>query len=277
LAGAARRHRVRGDGPLLNFNHETYVLLSTLVALVAVWGATWLVERALVTRVRGLPGDLAAFQTRVRLGKRIVRAFAFIFGLLVVLGAYPETQNVASAVLASGAVLALVVGLAVQRPLSNLGAGIQLAFSQPIRLGDRVTVGQETGFVDAVTLTYTVIRTDDNRRVFYPNAELISSPVSNSTIDDVTRAVTVRLPVRLGADLDRAKEIARAAAENSEFRLADRPVSVHVVDASHERVELEVAAWAGDLGAAGELASEVREHALRGLAEERLLPEPPCG
>jgi small-conductance mechanosensitive channel len=261
----------------VNLSNETYVLLSTLAALLALWAVTWLAERALVTRVHRLPGDLAAFQTRVRLGKRIVRAFAFIFGLLVVLGAYPETQGLRSALLASSAVLALVVGLAVQRPLSNLGAGIQLAFSQPIRLGDRVTVGQETGFVDAVTLTYTVIRTDDNRRVFYPNAELIASPVSNSTIEDATRAVAVRLPVRLGADLERAKEIARAAAEGSPFRLRDRTISVHVVDATHERVEIEVSAWAGDQGAAGELASEVRELALRGLAEDGLLPEPQRG
>jgi hypothetical protein len=52
---------------------------------------------------------------------------------------------------------------------------------------------------------------------------------------------------------------------------------VHVVDASHERVELEVTAWAADLGAAGELSSDVRERALMGLAAEGLLPEPPRG
>jgi small-conductance mechanosensitive channel len=241
------------------------------------WGLTWLVERALVNRVRRLPGDLAAFQTRVRLSKRIVRAFAIIFAALVLLGAYPETEAVAQALLASSAVLALIVGLAVQRPLSNLGAGIQLAFSQPVRLGDRVTVGEETGFVDAVTLTYTVIRTDDNRRVFYPNEQLIASPVSNATIDDATRAVAVKLPVRLGGDLQRAKAIAHAAADASSFRLRDRPVTVHVVDASHERVELQVGAWAADGGAAGELSSEVRERALSGLAAEGLLPEAPRG
>jgi small-conductance mechanosensitive channel len=242
------------------------------VTLLVVWAATWLLERALVTRVRKLPGDLAAFQTRVRLAKRILRAFAFIFGLLVVLGAYPETSAVASAVLASGAVLALLVGLAVQRPLSNLGAGIQIAFSQPVRIGDRVTVGDETGFVDAVTLTYTVIRTDDNRRVFYPNEQLIAAPVSNSTIDDLRRAVTVRLPVRLQADLARAKEVIAGVAEDSPFRLRERPVTVHVVDVTVQRVEVQVSVWGADLASATELASDVRERALQALSAEGLLP-----
>jgi small conductance mechanosensitive channel len=253
------------------------VLLGCGIALLVVWAATWAVEHALVTRVKRLPGDLAAFQTRVRLGKRIVRAIALLFGLVVVLEAFPATEAVAQAVLASGAVLALIVGLAVQRPLSNLGAGIQLAFSQPIRIGDRVTVGEETGFVDTVTLTYTVIRTDDNRRVFYPNEQLIASPVSNSTIDDVRRAVNVRLPVRLDADLEQAKAIVARAAEESSFRIVERPVAVHVVDVSHERVELQVSAWAADGASAAELASDVRERALRGLAEADLLPVVPRG
>ena len=242
------------------------------MTLLAVWAGTWLLERALVKHVRKLPGDLAAFQTRVRLAKRILRAFALIFALLVVLGAYDETEAVARAILASGAVLALLVGLAVQRPLSNLGAGIQIAFSQPVRLGDRVTVGDETGFVDAVTLTYTVIRTDDNRRVFYPNEQLIAAPVSNATIDDLRRAVTVRLPVRLGSDLERGKTLVVGVAEDSTFRLAERPVTVHVTDVAQDRVELQVTAWGADSASAKELASDIRERALTALGNEGLLP-----
>jgi small-conductance mechanosensitive channel len=253
------------------------VLIGAGIAVLAIWLGTWALERTLVTRVRKLPGDLKAFETRVRLGKRIVRAFAVLIVLLIVLGAFPATESVARAVLASGAVLGLIVGLAVQRPLSNLGAGIQLAFTQPMRLGDRVTVGEETGLVDAITLTYTVIRTDDNRRVFYPNERLISNSVSNSTIDDVRRAVSVRLPVSLGGDLARAKDIARGAAESSTFRLRERPVAVHVIDATPEHVELQVTAWAADGPTAGELASSVREQALTGLAAAGLLPEPPRG
>jgi small conductance mechanosensitive channel len=248
------------------------VLIGAGIALLVIWVATWALERTLVTRVQRLPGDLAAFQTRVRLGKSIVRAFVVLITLLIVLGSFPATETVARAVLASGAVLGLIVGLAVQRPLSNLGAGIQLAFTQPMRLGDRVTVGEETGLVDAITLTYTVIRTDDNRRVYYPNERLISNAVSNSTIDDVRRAVSVRLPVSLGGDLAQARQIVEAAADSSTFRLRERPVEVQVADATHDHVELLVTAWAADGASAGQLASSVREQALTELAAAGLLP-----
>ena len=92
--------------------------------------------------------------------------------------------------------LALFAGLAFNTPLSNLGSGMLVAFTQPLRLGDRVTVGEQTGFVEEIDLIYTTLVTDDARRIFVPNSQLTSTTIVNRTIRDPRRTVTASLPVR---------------------------------------------------------------------------------
>ena len=86
-----------------------------------------------------------------------------------VLSLYDVTSEIGKALLASSAVLALFAGLAFSTPLSNLGSGLLVAFTQPLRLGDRVSVAGETGFVEEMNLIYTTLVTDDARRIFIPN------------------------------------------------------------------------------------------------------------
>jgi potassium efflux system protein len=86
---------------------------------------------------------------------------------------------VASAFLASGAVLALVAGVALSTPLGNLGSGVLLAFTQPARLGDRITVGEHTGVVSEITLSYTQLVADDGTHIYVPNQSMVSSALVN--------------------------------------------------------------------------------------------------
>ena len=71
-------------------------------------------------------------------------------GVWSVLSIFPQTEEIAHALLASSAVLALFAGLALSTPLGNLGAGVLVAFTQPVRIGDRVTIGEQTGFVEQI-------------------------------------------------------------------------------------------------------------------------------
>ena len=80
-----------------------------------------------------------------------------------------------------------------------------LAFSQPVRLGDRITVGDQTGVVDEITLSYTALQTDEGRRVFVPNRDMVSSTLVNNSVADPRRLVTVEVPVRLNASLAAAR------------------------------------------------------------------------
>ena len=84
--------------------------------------------------------------------RRLVFA-AIIVGLGIALSQFDKLNKLANAVLASSAVIGIVLGFAAQRILANPLAGILLAISQPIRIGDKVTIEDETGRVDDLTLS----------------------------------------------------------------------------------------------------------------------------
>ena len=113
----------------------------------------------------------------------------------------------ATGLLASSAVLGLVVGFAARQTLANAIAGILLAITQPIRIGDLVTFEDETGEVEDIRLTYTYLRLDDGRRLIVPNEQLAQTPVENHTVVDPRVQVGVDLWLPHGADADRALEL----------------------------------------------------------------------
>ena len=157
------------------------------------------------------PALAARRRTTLRFLRKVVVALVAAIAIWKVLSLYPSTDQLVNALLASSAVLALFVGLAFNTPLSNLGSGMLVAFAQPLRIGDRVTVADQTGFVEEMDLLYTTLVTDDARRVFIPNSQLTASLIVNRTIRDPRRIVSASLPVRLGAPIDEARAAAVVA------------------------------------------------------------------
>ena len=202
---------------------------------------------------------------------RVVVALTILLGVWSVLSIFPATQEIASAFLASSAVLALVAGLALTTPLGNLGSGVLLAFTQPVRLGDRVTIDDHTGVVDQITLSYTALATDEGRRVFVPNTRMVSTTLVNRSVADPRRIVTVRLPVRLGGGLAHARQVALDGASRAAPGV-ELDLDVRVADIAEKTAWLEVVAYAPFGADAARVASDVREHALDALAEAELLP-----
>jgi small-conductance mechanosensitive channel len=113
---------------------------------------------------------------------RVVIAVVVLIGVWSVLSVFPTTQEVARAFLASSAVLAIVAGVALSTPLGNLGSGVLLAFTQPIRLGDRITVAEHSGVVTAISLTYTELVMEDGAHVFVPNTSMVSTALVNRSV-----------------------------------------------------------------------------------------------
>ncbi|HEY0415684.1 MAG TPA: mechanosensitive ion channel domain-containing protein [Gaiellaceae bacterium] len=120
--------------------------------------------------------------TRYRVLRRTLFAAIVFVGLVSALLVIPQVRAVAGGVLASSAVIGLVVGFASQRTIGNVVAGILIAVSQPLRLGDEVEVEGAKGVVEEIGLTYTWIRTHDNDRLVVPNEKLASETIRNSTI-----------------------------------------------------------------------------------------------
>jgi small-conductance mechanosensitive channel len=135
--------------------------------------------------------------TRYRVVRRSVTTGIVAVGVLMALLTIPAVSRVAGGILASSAVVALVLGLAAQSTLSNFVAGLLIAFSQPVRIGDFVEVGGESGTVEEIGLTYTFIRLENRERLVIPNAKLAADTIRNSTIvsREKVAEITVQIPL----------------------------------------------------------------------------------
>ena len=150
--------------------------------------------------------------TRYRVLRRTISAGIVTIGVLSALLVIPQIRAVAGALLASSAVIGLVIGFAAQRTLGNFVAGLMIATTQPLRLGDWVEVGGVAGAVEEITLMYTFIRTEDNARLVIPNEKLASDTIRNSTIRSAAKYAEVTVQVPLTADLRSLVEALREEA-----------------------------------------------------------------
>lgn len=203
---------------------------------------------------------------------RVTVAAVAILGTWSVLSIFPATQQVAGAFLGSAAVLALVAGLALTTPLGNLGSGVLLAFTQPVRLGDRVTVDEHTGIVDEISLSYTALATDEGRRIFVPNTTMVSTILVNRSVDDPRRLVTVDIPARLGGSLAEARRLTMEAASQV-TQGEELAIYVQVGEITERTAWLHVVAYTPFNADVSQVSSEIRERAVAALASAELLPD----
>jgi small-conductance mechanosensitive channel len=218
------------------------------------------------------PGDyVARLRTRLMVLRRVILVFVVVVVIWSVLEIFPSTEQIARTLIASSAFIALVIGVAFSVPLGNIGAGILLSLTQPVRIGDRISVGDVTGTAEEITLIHTVVRTDQGLTAFVPNSQMITSTVVNRSLEDPRRLVSVRVPIALGASVDDARAVlARIAADLSEPKLDD--VSVFVSDVGETRTWLTVSGYAPRPTVVDRAAADLRERTLAGLAAEDLLP-----
>jgi small conductance mechanosensitive channel len=202
---------------------------------------------------------------------RVVIAVVALIGAWSVLSVFPATEEVAGAFLASGAVLALIAGVALSTPLGNLGSGVLLALTQPVRLGDRITVGEHTGVVEAISLTYTSLVTDEGRHIFVPNQTMVGTVLVNRSVGDPRKVVSIRLPVDIHASVEDACRIALGASQATEGG-GLLTLEVEVAEITEKTVWLEVGGFAPANADLGRIASSIRARALAALGEAKLLP-----
>jgi small conductance mechanosensitive channel len=215
------------------------------------------------------PAAAARRRTTFSFLQRVLVALVAAIGVWSVLSIFPQTSEVARAILASSAVLAVFAGLALNTPLGNLGSGVLVAFTQPLRLGDRVTVGEQTGFVEQINLIYTELVTDDDRRIFVPNTQLTTTAIVNRTIKDPRRSVSALLPIRLGCDVAKARAVLEDAAAGTPG-IGD--VRITVGEITDRLVWLTVAGFAPLTADVVAIGSDLRERSLTALAAAELLP-----
>jgi small-conductance mechanosensitive channel len=188
-------------------------LIVAVVSIVLALVIAQLVDRALSRRGARLAQAVSRGQvtreteTRLRFVRRAVYAVILLIGVGIALAQFDGVNRIAASLLASGVVAAAIIGFAARQTLANVVAGIMLAVTQPIRVGDWVTVEDNYGVVEDVRLNYTVLRTAGEQRVLIPNEKLASSVLKNDTLKVEAVGVEVELWIPPAADASRAVEI----------------------------------------------------------------------
>jgi small-conductance mechanosensitive channel len=123
-------------------------------------------------------------KTRLRFLRRLVFFVILVVLAMIALSQFTELRRLATGVLASTAVLGLIVGFAAQHTIGNLVAGVQIAVSQPFRIGDRISFEENEGRVTDITLSYTYIDPGDGSHFVIPNQLLVEGIVHNHSTED---------------------------------------------------------------------------------------------
>src|SRR6058998_1618181 len=167
--------------------------------------------------------------TRYRVDRRSITTVIVFVGLLSALLVIPQVRAVAGGLLASSAVVGIVVGFASQRTLGNFVAGLLIALTQPLRLGDDVVIEDTEGVVEEIGLIYTFVRTENGDRLVIPNEKLASDTIRNSTIRSREKVAEISLQVPLGRDLGAIVDRLRSLVEGAEVFVSDLAGNATVV------------------------------------------------
>jgi small-conductance mechanosensitive channel len=242
--------------------------ISAAITLAVTIVLALVVDRLVLARAKHVAGRFAesgvsrATQTRLQVVRRLVFVVILAIGIALALSQFGSIRRLAIGSLASGALLGLVIGFAARQTIANLVAGILVAITQPIRIGDRVTFEEETGRVDDVTLSFTYIDTGDGRLMVVPNEHLVTGVLFNHSTGDEAAPVTASVWLPPDADVSAARRALESAGS----------ATVTVAEISPEGVRLEVGTErdAGRTRTGGEEAA-LRERAQRALREAGLL------
>ena len=145
-----------------------------VIAIVDVW-ATRSMEAVTRTDAR----DPRYLRTQISVLRRLVKTIVVILALAGALLTFPEVRALGTTIFASAGVLSIIAGLAAQTSLGALFAGIQIAFTGAVRLGDSVVIEDEFGTVEEITMTYVVVRLWDDRRLIVPSPYFTTTPFEN--------------------------------------------------------------------------------------------------
>jgi small-conductance mechanosensitive channel len=239
---------------------------TTIVLIAAV---TWLVVRivqscgdaVILSRpIENISDNLMArrIQTQTKVVTRMVTGMVVLIGVSLALMTIPDVRQIGTSLLASAGVAGIAAGLAARPVLGNLIAGLQIAFSQPIRLDDVVIVEGEWGRIEEITSTYVVVRIWDERRLVVPLQYWIEKPFQNWTRSSAQLLGTVFLWVDYRMPIQPIRDALKRVCEGSPL-WDGRVCLVQVTDFSEKSMQLRCLVSTADSGKGWDLRCLVRE------------------
>jgi len=206
-------------------------------------------------------------QTQIQMLHRIVVIIVAIVSVAIMLMTFPAIRQIGTGLLASAGIAGIVVGMAMKNTLSSLIAGIQIAFTQPIRLEDVVVVEGEWGWIEEIEMTYVVVRIWDLRRLVLPLSYFLEHPFQNWTRRSADLLGSVFLYVDYSVPIEEVrKELRRIVGSTDKWK--GDVCAVQMTDAGPQTVQLRALVDARDSGDAWDLRCYVREKLVQFVQEK---------
>lgn len=209
-------------------------------------------------------------ETAFRLIQRIIILIIFLIAVFFSLSRiYPGINTLLTSFIVAAGFLSLVIGLAAQRTLANIFAGINIAITNPIRIGDAVVIRGEYGNVEDITLRHTVIKTWDNRRMVIPNSVLDEEVMINYSIKDPKMLFGITLNIPYDVDIEKVGYIMSQEAREHPNVLKDELDPIFsVIDFEKDSIKVRLLFMAKDQPTAYTTATELRRSIKKRFDEE---------
>lgn len=156
---------------------------------------------------RRLEQQLKEEKTRFLILRRILVAASYLMGFAIALFQIPQLRTLSYSLFAGLGILVAMLGLGMQKAFGNIMSGIFIAIFEPFKIGDRISINNENGIVENMTLWYTVIRTLDSRKVIIPNSIVNDSVFVNYSKWDEKLVNQVNVTITYNSDIDKARKI----------------------------------------------------------------------
>lgn len=196
---------------------------------------------ALASRERGL-------KTVMTFIRRIIIGVIVLVGVAVsTFAAFPRAGAAIASLLVAAGFGSIVIGLALQSSLSNIFAGMVISTSQPFKLNDAVLFNDEWARIEDIKLTFTILRTWDNRRLVVPNQMFLTNSLVNYDMTDPTKLCIVYITITNESDLDKAIDIMNnEALKHKDYLKVEGIPIVHVMGFDESGVNLRLLSNAKD-------------------------------
>lgn len=257
--------------PLIRLSPAILVFLKQSLSLLLIASVAWLiismayvVEDLVLSQFRiDVRDNLRArrIRTQIQILRKVVIVIVGVIALATILMTFEKVRQLGTSILASAGILGIIIGIAAQRSIATLLAGLQLAVTQPIRIDDVVIVENEWGRIEEITLTYVVVRIWDLRRLIVPMTYFLEKPFQNWTRVSAELLGTVFLYVDYTVPVQAVRDELHRILENSKS-WDGRVCVLQVTNATERTVELRALVSAPDSSSAWELRCDVREKLL---------------
>lgn len=212
-------------------------------------------------RVRGL-------RTQLTVLRHVIDVAVIVIASALILMQFEVVRSVGVSLLASAGIAGLVLGLAAQKSIGSLLAGIQLSITQPVRIGDVVIVENEWGWVEEVTLTYLVVKVWDLRRLVVPISYFLDRPFQNWSKVAPDLLGTVEIHADYSADVEAFRTELKRILENEGKHLFDgKAQGIQVTHCTERTMTIRALVSSADSGKGWDLRCLVREKLLAFLAQ----------